>query len=147
MKIHRSTVIAASPEQVWPFLVSLEQMQQWCLTINNLRYTSPQHSGLGTSFYFEEKAGGILLKLHFVVTEWVPHESVAIKMTSGNFVQGYEQRYTLEPTPAGTLVTITEHIKLPYGILGQIAGLIRRPRSQTHLKHMLHKLNSLVTAS
>jgi uncharacterized protein YndB with AHSA1/START domain len=147
MHIHRSTVIAASPEQVWPFLVSPEQMQQWCVTIKNLRYTSPQRRGMGTPFYFEEKAGGILLKLHFVVTEWVLHERVAVKMTAGNFVKGYEQTYTLKAASSGTIVTITEHARLPYGILGQVAGLLRRPRSEGHLEHMLAKLNSLVLAS
>ncbi len=147
MHIHRSTVIAASPEQIWPFLVDPEHMQHWCLTTKNLRYTSVQHHGLGTPFYFEEKAAGILLRLSFVVSEWMLHESVAIKMTAGNFVQGYEQRYTLETTPSGTLVTIVEHVKLPYGFLGQIAGLLRRPRSESHLEHMLGKLKHLVAAS
>jgi hypothetical protein len=147
MRIQRSTVIKTSPEQVWPFLVSLERMQQWCLPARNLRYTGPQQFGPGTTFYFEEKAGGILLKLHFTVTEWVLHQSVAVKMTSGNFVRGYEQRYTLETTPSGTLVTIVEHIKLPYGILGQVAWLIRRRRSEGHLANMLARLKNLVVAS
>jgi hypothetical protein len=147
MHIRRSTVIGASPEQIWPFLVGLEQMQHWCITIKNLRYTSLQQHGLGTPFYFEEKAGGILLKLHFVITEWVLHESVAVKMTSGNFVKGYEQRYTLEAAPSGTLVTITEHARLPYGILGKVAGFLRRSRSEGHLEHMLAKLDRLVIAS
>ena len=32
----------------------------------------------------------------------------AIKMASGNFMKGYEQRYTLEATPSGNRFTCSE---------------------------------------
>lgn len=144
MKISRSIEIAAAAEKIWPYMVEPEKLSRWCITIRELRYTSEQHSGLHTPFYFEEKAGGILLKMNFVVTEWIVNEIVSHKMTSGNFLKGYEQKYTIGATPAGSQITIFEYVKLPYGIFGQILGLLRRRRSETHLENMLIKLKRLV---
>jgi hypothetical protein len=146
MKIQRSIIVAAAGETIWPFLVEPEKIRQWCLTVQTISHTGTQHSGIGAPFYFEEKAGGRLLKLHFVVTEWLVNKNVAYKMTSGNLVKGYDQRYNIEAVPSGSRITILENVKLPYGLVGWLAGLIRRSRSETHLDHMLVKLKSLVEA-
>ncbi len=146
MKIHRSIAIAAVAEKIWPFLVEPEKILKWCITIEKLRHTSEQRGGLRTPFYFEERAAGRLMKLNFVFTEWVANQSVAFRMTSGNLVRGFEQRYTIEAIPLGSRFTCTEDIKLPYGILGKVAGLFRRSVSEAHLEHMLVKLKSLAEA-
>jgi hypothetical protein len=146
MKIQRSINIAARAEKIWPFLVEPEKTIKWAVTLKKINYTSEQHSGINTSFYFEEKAVGILMKLHLITTEWVLGKSVAFQMTSGNFIRGYQQRYTIEPAPGGSLFTCFEDVKLPYGIFGKFAGLFRRSRSQSHLKHMLAALKCLAEA-
>lgn len=95
MKIQKSIEIAAVAEKIWPFLVEPANIVKWCSTVKRILHTSEQRSGLRAPFYFEEKAVGRLMKLHFVVSEWVVNRSVAFKMTSGNLVKGYEQKYTL----------------------------------------------------
>jgi len=146
MKLQKSIEIAAAAEKIWPLLVEPEGIKQWCGPAQRIFYTSEQHGGLGTSFYFEERAVGRLMKLHFVVTEWVVNRSVAYKMTSGNLVKGYEQRYTLEPIPTGIRVTCFENVILPFGILGKFIELFRRPVSEAHLEGMLVNLKSLAEA-
>ena len=143
MKIQKSIEIAAVAEKIWPFLVEPANIMKWCRTVQRIRHTSEQRSGLRTPFYFEEKAVGRLMKLHFVVSEWVVNRSVAFKMTSGNLVKGYEQRYTLEPTLTGSRVTCIEDVTLPFGILGKFVELFRKPISEAHLERMLIKLKSL----
>ncbi|MDO8567894.1 MAG: SRPBCC family protein [Dehalococcoidales bacterium] len=143
MRIHRSIEIAALAERIWPLLVEPEQILKWCLSIKEIRHTSGQHGGLSTSFYFEEKAVGQLMKLNFVVTEWVVNKKVAFRMTSGNLVKGYQQRYVIEAIPSGSRVTCFEEVKLPYGILGKAAGLFRRFVSGAHLEAMLANLKAL----
>jgi uncharacterized protein YndB with AHSA1/START domain len=146
MKLQKSIEIATAAEKIWPFLVEPEGIKQWCGPVQRIFYTSEQHGGLGTPFYFEERAVGRLMKLHFVVTEWVVNRSVAYKMTSGNLVRGYEQRYTLEPTPTGIRVTCFENVILPFGILGKFIELFRRLVSEAHLEGMLANLKSLAEA-
>jgi hypothetical protein len=146
MKIHRSIEIAAPGMKIWPFLVEPEKILKWCLPAKKFDRTSEQNGGLGTTFYFEERAVGRLMKLHFVVTEWVVNERVAFKMTAGNFVRSYEQRYTIETTSSGSRCTCYEDVKLPYGILGQFALLFRRHFSEGLLDVMLGRLKILAEA-
>ncbi len=147
MRIRRTIETVAPAERIWAFLVEPEKILKWCVPIKRLRHTSEQLSGVGTTFCFEERAAGKLMKLNFVVTEWVENERVAFRMTSGNFVKGYEQRYIIKATPPGTQFTCTENIKLPYGILGKVAGLFVRFGSEARVKEMLFKLKSMAEAS
>jgi len=144
MKLRRSIVIEATGEKIWPFLVDPEKIIKWCTPINVIRLTSQGRSGLGTTFYFEEKAVGRMMKLHFVVTEWILNRSVAFKMTSGNVVRSYEQRYTIEAIPFGSRCTCFEEVTLPYGIFGKFAELSRRFTSNGLLDRMLLNLKNVV---
>ncbi len=78
-----------------------------------------------------------------MVTEWIVNARVAFEMTAGNLVKGYAQRYLIQAKPHGSQVTIFEDVKLPYGIVGRVAGLFRRSVSQAHLERMLIKLKLL----
>lgn len=147
MRIRRTIVTVASAERVWAFLVEPEKILKWCIPVKSFYHTSEQLSGVGTTFCFEERAAGKLLKLNFVVTEWVENERVAFKMTSGNCVKGYEQRYTIKATPGGARFTCAENIRLPYGILGKVAELFVRFGSEARVKNMLFKLKSMAEAS
>ena len=146
MKVQGSIDIAAPPQKIWPFLVEPEKILKWCLTYQKFEYTGDKRSGVDSTFYVEEKAGGPLMKLNFTVTEWVQNERLAFRMTSGNFVKGYEQRLTVEPISSGSRFTYIEDIKLPYGVIGSIMGFFAKSSSQSHLKEMLGKLKNLAEA-
>ena len=146
MKVQKSVEIAAPPEKIWPFLVEPEKILNWCITLEKFEYTGEQRGGVGTPIYFEEKAAGRLMKLNFVVTEWVENERLAFSMTSGNFVKNYKQRWTVEATPSGSRFAFMEEIELPYGIIGKILGLFARRVSEATVGEMLAKLKSLAEA-
>ncbi len=146
MKVQKSIEIAAPPDKIWPFLIEPEKILKWCITFLKLEYTGEQRSGVGTTFYLEEKAGGPLMKLNFRITEWVENERVAFSMTSGTFVKGYEQSWTVEATPSGSRFTFMEEVKLPYGIIGKIMGLFGQRGSEATVGKMLPKLKSLAEA-
>jgi hypothetical protein len=145
MKIHKSIKIAAPSMKIWPLLIEPLNILKWC-PVETIRHTSEQHSGLNTPFYFEEKVVGRLLMMDFIVTEWVVNERVAFKMTSGNIVKGYEQRYTIQSVPSGSQFSCFEDVKLPYGILGKVVGLFRRFTSEARLETMLGKIKLLAEA-
>jgi hypothetical protein len=145
MKIQKTIKIAAPAGKIWPFLVEPRNILKWC-PVEIIRCTSEQHSGLNTRFYFEEKAIGRLFMMNFVVTEWVVNECVAFKMTSGNIVKGYEQRYTIQSIPSGSQFTCFEDIKMPFGVIGRAAGLLRRFVSEGRLVRMLGKLRVIAEA-
>jgi len=142
MRIHKSIEIAAPAVKIWPFLTEPTKILRWC-PVETIRHTSPQQSGLNTPFYFEERVIGRLLRMNFVVTEWVMNQRVAFKMTSGNIVKGYEQLYTIQPTASGSQFTCFEDVKLPYGLIGKATGFFRRFTSEARLETMLVKLKLL----
>jgi len=144
MKLQRSIEIKASGEEIWPFLVEPEKIMKWCTPIKVIRYSSQQQIGIGTTFYFEENAVGQLMRIQCVVTEWILNRSVAFTMTSGNVVKSYNQRYTIEHIPSGSLLTCFEEVTLPFGILGKFAGLFRRFTSNRLLDGMLLNLKITV---
>jgi uncharacterized protein YndB with AHSA1/START domain len=146
VKVHKSIEITAPPEKIWPFLVEPDKILKWCITFRKFEYTSEQRSGVGATFYLEEKAGGPLMKLNFRITEWVKNKRVAFSMISGNFVKGYEQSWTVETTPSGSRFTFMEEVILPYGIIGKIMGLVGQRGSEATVGKMLPKLKSLAEA-
>jgi uncharacterized protein YndB with AHSA1/START domain len=143
MKVQSSIEITAPPEKIWPFLVQPTEIPKWCITYQKCELVGKQRSGVGTSFYIEEKAGGPLMKLNFQITEWVENQRLAFKMTSGTFVKGYEQRWMIESIPSGSRFKFAEDVKMPWGILGKMIGFLGRSGSEKHVKEMLIKLKSL----
>ena len=146
MKVRGSTEIVVSKEKIWPFLTEPDKILKWYIPMQKFEYTTQQRSGVGTPFYFEEKSPMGLMKLNFVVTEWVENEKLAFKMTSGNLVKAYEQKWIVEATPSGSKFTYIEDFTLPYGFIGKILGFFGRSSSQAHVKEMLGKLKSLTEA-
>ncbi len=142
MKVQRSIDIVAPPEKIWPFLVKPGRIIKWCITFKKFEYTSERRSGVGTTFYVEEKAGGPLMKLKFEVTEWVENERLAFKMTSGTGVKSYEQRWGVSATQSGSIFTFMEQIELPLGFIGKLIGRFVQRSSEAHVKQMLAKLKN-----
>jgi len=146
MKVERSIHIAAPPDAIWPYLTEPGKIMEWCITFKKFEYTGEQHSGAGTPFYVEEKAGGPLMKLNFTMTEWSEDERIAFRMTSGSFVKGYEQSWTVEATPSGSTFMFAEDVKMPFGVLGKLLGLLGQRGSQATVEKMLVKLKALAEA-
>jgi hypothetical protein len=146
MKIFTSIDIATPKKHIWPFLVEPEKIMKWCAPAKMFDQTGDLNSGVGATFYFEERAIGRVMRLHFVVTEWVVNEKMAFKLTKGNLVKSYEQRYTLETIPTGSRCNCFEDVTLPYGVLGQFALLFRRRYSRGLLDGMLGRLKRLAEA-
>jgi predicted flap endonuclease-1-like 5' DNA nuclease/uncharacterized protein YndB with AHSA1/START domain len=145
VKAQGSIGIGAPPEKVWPFLVEPERILKWYTLLRKFEYTSEQHAGAGATVYMEE-AAGVSLKVSYLVTEWVENEKLAFRMTSGNFVKGYEQTWSLEPTPRGSRFTLAEDVTMPYGPVGRVLGAFSRSSSARHVKEILAQLKALAEA-
>jgi len=146
MKIEKSIEIATPPERIWPFFVDPEKVIKWSITFRKYQYTGDQISGVGTTLYIEEKAGGPLMKMHFEITEWVENEKIRLKMISGASLKSYEQLWTLAPTNSGSEFTFYEEIVFPLGVIGKLIGLVSQGSSYKFVAEMQSKLKSLVEA-
>jgi uncharacterized protein YndB with AHSA1/START domain len=121
MKLQRSIEIAAPPEKVWPYLVEPEKIMKWFTLLKKFEYTSKRCGGVGTTFYYEEKSGPMLMKINYRVTEWVENEKLAFILTSG-FPKKDDQIWSLEATPSGSRFTFTEDFEVRWGVIGRAMG-------------------------
>ena len=146
MRVQRSIEIAAPPEKIWPFLVEPEKILKWFTLLQKFEYTGEQRSGVGTPFYYEEKSGPQLMKLNYMVTEWVENERLAFIMTSGPLKKD-DQIWSIESTPSGNKFTLTEDVEMPWEIIGKImVALFAGRMIGKNLEEILAKLKSLAEA-
>ena len=123
MKVQRSIEIKASPAKIWPFLVEPEKILKWFNLLEKFEYTGEKRSGVGTTFYYEEKSGGQLMKLNYKVTEWVTNKKIAFVVTSGSLKKD-DQVWSIEAIPTGSRFTMFEDLEMPMGIFGKIIGAL-----------------------
>ena len=119
MRIQRSIEITAPPDKIWPLLVEPVKIMKWFNLLRKFEYTGEQRSGVGATFYYEEKSGPQLSKLSYVVTEWVENERFAFNLTSGPLKRD-DQIWSIAGTPSGSRFTLTEDVEMPWGIAGKI---------------------------
>lgn len=146
MKVEKSIEISAPPEKIWPFLVDPAKIVMWFDTFKKCEYTSEKHSGVGTTYYVEEKVPGPLRKINFEVRIWDENERLTLKMTSGKNVNTYEIRWNLKSAQSGTIFHFVEDIGMPFGIIGKILGVIGQRTADKMVESMLIKLKNLSEA-
>jgi uncharacterized protein YndB with AHSA1/START domain len=146
MRVQRSIEIEASPEQVWAYLSEPEKVLEWYIPLIRFEFTTEQKSGVGASILFEEKVQLGTVKLNCVVTEWVESEVLAFRMTSGNLMKAYEERWTVAANPSGSRFTFAEQGELPWGPIGRLIQPLAERSSGATVEKMLAKLKSLVEA-
>lgn len=146
MKAQRSVEIAAPPEKIWPYLVEPEKIMKWFTFLKKFEYTSTQKSGMGATFYYEEKSGPQLMKLNYEVTEWIENKKLAFKLTSGSLKKD-DQVWSLEAIPSGTRFTMTEDADMPWGIISKVLSAPLSGMIGKNIEKILSNLNGLMKTS
>jgi hypothetical protein len=123
VKVQRSIDIKATPEKIWPFLVEPEKILKWFNLLEKFEYTGEKRSGVGTTFYYEEKSGGQLMKLNYKVNEWVKNKKIAFGVTSGSLKKD-DQIWSIDAISNGSRFTMYEDLEMPMGVFGKIIGTL-----------------------
>ena len=143
MRVEKSIKISASPKSIWPFLINPEKIAEWFDTFKTCQYAGKKHSGLGTTYYVEEKVPGPLRKINFEAINWDENKKLTLRMTSGVNVKSYDIQWELKADPAGTEFTFMEDVGMPFGVIGKVMGALGQKTAEKMVGGMLIKLKTI----
>lgn len=120
--IRISVVIDATPDQVWADVHDIASHAEWMTDAVEVRITSEQTSGTGTTFECDTKVGPLRLTDLMEITEWEDARCMGVRhvgLVTGTGV------FTLAPVGGhATVFTWTEDLTFPWWMGGPIGGVI-----------------------
>lgn len=144
-RIRVSQRLNATPERVWLLIDDIESHKQWMVDAVDIRITSSQRQGVGTTFEVPTKVGPLRLTDRMEITEWEPARAMGVRHVGVVTGSG---RFTL--SPAGTNRTEfawTEDLQFPWWLGGPVGGRAGRRILEAVWRRNLAALGELVDAA
>jgi len=121
-RIRVSTVIDASPAQVWEVVRHVEDHVDWMHDAVAIRFTSGRRSGKGTTFDCDTRVGPFRLTDRMEITRWRPRRAMGVRHVG--VVTGTGQ-FTLRRLPGGrTRFTWKERLRFPWWMGGPFGAVV-----------------------
>ena len=120
--IRVSTVIDATPAEVWEVVRHVEDHVDWMHDAVAIRFTSPTTSGAGTTFDCDTKVGPIRLTDKMEITSWVPDEAMGVRHVG--MVTGTGEFTLTEAPGGGTRFTWEERLTFPWWMGGPVGATV-----------------------
>ena len=121
-RIRVSTIIDASPAEVWEEVRLVERHVDWMAEAHEIRFTTEQRTGVGTTFETVTKVGPITMIDKMAITSW--RERREIGVSHRGHVTGIG-RFTLSRVRRDrTRFTWIEHLTYPWWLGGPIGGFL-----------------------
>jgi hypothetical protein len=120
--IRVSTVIDATPAEVWAVVKQVEDHVDWMHDAVAIRFTSSRTSGVGTTFDCDTRVGPFRLTDEMEITEWKPRRAMGVRhvgMVTGS------GRFTLRPASGRrTRFTWKERLSFPWWMGGPFGAVV-----------------------
>lgn len=124
-RIRVSTILDATPSEVWADLEDVSSHPQWMADAVGIRFLTDQTSGVGTRFECDTKVGPFRLTDVMEITEWSPGRAMGVTHTG--LVTG-TGRFTLKRVRGGrTRFQWRERLQFPLWMGGPIGALAGKP--------------------
>jgi hypothetical protein len=140
-----TTELYATPDEVWADVAHLGSHVEWMADAEQIRFTSEQQQGVGTTFECDTKVGPIRLTDEMAITAWEPPD------TSGRAAMGVRHEgvvtgsgtFHLEPLGEDrTRFTWDEELTFPWWLAGPVGGIAGKPVLRSVWKRNLKKLQA-----
>ena len=118
-----ATTIPAPPAVVWDDVRDLGSHVEWMADAEEIRFTSDQRAGVGTTFDCDTRIGPLHLVDRMEVTEWEDGRLIGVRHVG--LVTG-TGRFTLTVAEAGTRFTWQEELTIPWWLGGPLGALALR---------------------
>ncbi len=141
-RIRVSTVIDASPRQVWAAVEDVGTHTEWMADAVAIRFLGDQTSGVGTTFECDTRVGPFRLTDVMEITEWRPRKAMGVRHVG--LVTG-EGVFTLRRARrARTRFEWSERLIFPWWMGGPAGGLVGGRIMRQIWKRNLKVLKALV---
>ncbi len=141
-RIAVSTVIDASPAEVWDAVEDIESHTAWMADAVAIRFTSDRSSGVGTTFDCDTEVGPFRLTDQMEITRWEPGKAMGVRHVG--LVTG-EGTFTIARARRGrSRFTWSERLIFPWWMGGSVGGLVGGRVMKRVWKRNLRRLRALV---
>ena len=142
LRTDTNIVINRPVDEVWTYLVEQEKAPSWAVGVRDIRFITDPPMQLGTKCSWTQTFLGKDIDAIHEVVEYEPYKLLTFKADSGPFPITY--RYTFEPIPDGTKLTMTVEGE-PGGFFKLATPLLINIAQRT-MFHSLENLKDLVEA-
>lgn len=150
-RITVSTVIEASPHEVWAAVEDIETHVEWMADAEAIHITSARSSGVGTTFDCDTRVGPLRLTDRMEITRWEPGRAMGVRHVG--LVTG-EGVFTLSPAGRrlrrrrrrATRFEWSERLVFPWWMGGPLGGLAGAPVLRWVWRRNLRRLKQRVEA-
>lgn len=144
MRLEVGDVFRAPPERVWAVLADWEGQAGWMPDVVWMRLLGPERE-LGARLAVRTRVLGVPATTDLLrVTRWEPPRRLGVAHVG--FVRGRGE-WRLDPVAAGTRFTWAEELKLPLGMLGELAIRVYGPVQREMLRRSTRNLRRIVEGS
>jgi hypothetical protein len=141
-RIRVSTVIDASPAQVWEEVRLIERHVDWMADAEEIRFTSERTTGVGTTFDCLTKVGPIRLTDRMEITSW--REGRSLGVDHRGLVTGTGTFTLARIRRDRTRFTWAERLRFPWWLGGPVGGAVGSVVMRRIWKRNLRVLKALV---
>lgn len=124
-RVRVSTVIGAPPRRVWAAVRDISSHVSWMEDAVAIRYTSPGHEGVGTTFECDTRVGPFRLTDRMEVTEWAEGRAMGIRHVG--LVRGTGRFTVRRSCRGGTRFTWDERLRFPWWMGGGPGSVLAAP--------------------
>ena len=125
MYIRGAVTVAAPKPVVWSCLADIASHVEWMADAETITFTSPQRTGVGTTFECRTKVGPLTTNDKMTVTEWVDETSLGVNHTG--IVTGTGVFTLAASGPETTELTWTEDLRFPKFLGGVVGAFVAKP--------------------
>jgi hypothetical protein len=140
--IRVSTVIDATPAEVWSVVRHIDRHVEWMADAEAIRFTSRRTEGVGTTFDCDTRIGPFRLTDQMAITRWNPRRRMGVRHVG--VVAGSGQ-FTLEALRGDrTRFTWKERLEFPWWMGGPLGAVAASPVLRWVWSRNLRRLKCLV---